>query len=194
LFLFVATPLLLFIFRSEIGRAFILLLIVAGIATYIFLKKREVRLFYSLEGIRVVLYRFLLLTPMIFLFAYFIDSERFLYLPLERPFVWIAIMFLYPLLSVFPQELIFRSYMFERYGAIFSGKNIVYMSAFAFGFMHIIFGNFIAFFMTIFGGYLFASTYYRSRSILLVSIEHALYGDVIFTSGLGYYFFTGAIK
>jgi CAAX protease family protein len=41
-------------------------------------------------------------------------------------------------------------------------------------------------------GLLFASTYERSRSTLLVSIEHALYGDVVFTVGLGSLFYSSA--
>jgi hypothetical protein len=37
-----------------------------------------------------------------------------------------------------------------------------------------------------------ASTYERSRSTLLVSIEHALSGDVIFTVGVGSLFYSSA--
>ena len=39
------------------------------------------------------------------------------------------------------------------------------------------------------GGLLFAATYERRRSTLLVSIEHGLYGDFIFTVGLGGLFY-----
>jgi len=43
------------------------------------------------------------------------------------------------------------------------------------------------------GGWLFGGTYRRSRSLGLVCLEHALYGDLIFTVGLGQYFFHGAL-
>ncbi|MEJ0010772.1 MAG: hypothetical protein WDN72_10060 [Alphaproteobacteria bacterium] len=33
----------------------------------------------------------------------------------------------------------------------------------------------------------------RRASLLLVAIEHALYGDFIFTVGLGHYFYEGAV-
>jgi hypothetical protein len=39
------------------------------------------------------------------------------------------------------------------------------------------------------GGLMFAATYERRRSTLLVSIEHGLYGDFIFTVGLGGLFY-----
>jgi hypothetical protein len=41
------------------------------------------------------------------------------------------------------------------------------------------------------GGLLFVSTYLRTRSLLAVVWEHALYGIALFTVGLGRYFVTG---
>ena len=41
------------------------------------------------------------------------------------------------------------------------------------------------------GGLIFAYRYTRTRSFLAVWLEHALYGDLIFTVGLGRFFFTG---
>jgi membrane protease YdiL (CAAX protease family) len=65
-------------------------------------------------------------------------------------------------------------------------------SAFAFGYAHIIFLNWIAVAMTTFGGFLFARDYTRHRSLSLVCLEHALYGCLIFTVGLGRFFYSGA--
>jgi hypothetical protein len=48
--------------------------------------------------------------------------------------------------------------------------------------------------LTFFGGYLFAYTYAKTRSLLLVSIEHALYGCLLYTIGLGRFFYTGFEK
>jgi membrane protease YdiL (CAAX protease family) len=39
--------------------------------------------------------------------------------------------------------------------------------------------------ITIIGGVIFAITFLRTRSLLLTSIEHALYGSWLFTAGMG---------
>ncbi|GBR19081.1 hypothetical protein AA3271_0383 [Gluconobacter japonicus NBRC 3271] len=64
-------------------------------------------------------------------------------------------------------------------------------SAVAFGFAHILFLNWIAVGMTLIGGVLFASDYSRHRSLTLTCFEHSLYGCLIFTVGLGRFFYTG---
>ena len=60
--------------------------------------------------------------------------------------------------------------------------------------MHIVFHNWIAILLTIGGGFLFASMYERTRSTLLVSMAHALYGNLLFILGLGTYFDNGTIE
>ena len=68
---------------------------------------------------------------------------------------------------------------------------MVIASAVAFGFVHIVFLNPIAVGLSVVGGVLFALTYLRTRSLLMAAIEHGLYGCLIFTVGLGRYFFHG---
>lgn len=64
--------------------------------------------------------------------------ERFLEIPLNRPYLWVMIMTLYPLVSVFPQEIIFRSLFFERYGNLFPSAWIaILVNGAAFGFGHL---------------------------------------------------------
>ena len=41
---------------------------------------------------------------------------------------------------------------------------------------------------------LFAVTYHQTQSLLMTSVEHSLYGCLIFTVGLGPYFFHGTIR
>ncbi|MEU4707697.1 hypothetical protein AB0G00_14815 [Nocardia salmonicida] len=41
-------------------------------------------------------------------------------------------------------------------------------------------------------GVLFATRYQRTRSLLTTSVEHALYGILMFTIGLGDFFYHGA--
>jgi membrane protease YdiL (CAAX protease family) len=108
----------------------------------------------------------------------------------RSPALWAAIMVLYPLLSVYPQELIFRAYFFHHYEPLFGGGwLIIAVSALAFGFVHIVFGNWLSVVLSTMGGVLFALTYQQSGSLLLASIEHALFGNFIFTIGLGQFFY-----
>ncbi|MCL4740666.1 MAG: CPBP family intramembrane metalloprotease [Phycisphaerales bacterium] len=120
------------------------------------------------------------------------DAESLFSLPRRRPELWATIMLLYPLVSVYPQEVIFRVFFFHRYAALFPRPStMVAASALAFGLVHVVFHNWIAVAMTLAGGLLFAATYARTRSALAVSVEHALYGCLIFTIGLGEHFYSG---
>lgn len=129
----------------------------------------------------------------------------FLYLKLERPDllfnfiraepkIWLIVMLLYPLVSVYPQEIIYRAYFFHRYQPLFPNPVVMILaSGLCFGLVHIFFFNAWALTLSTIGGILFAWTYHRSGSILFSSIEHGLWGDFIFTAGLGMYFYSGAI-
>jgi uncharacterized protein len=111
----------------------------------------------------------------------------------RAPLLWAAVMLLYPLLSVYPQELLYRAFFFHRYQPLFgSGWTMLLASAFAFGFVHIIFGNWLAVALCIVGGFLFAFTYQQSGSLLLACLDHALFGNFIFTIGLGQFFYHGS--
>jgi membrane protease YdiL (CAAX protease family) len=110
----------------------------------------------------------------------------------HRPGIWFMVMLLYPLFSVYPQELIYRAFLFHRYRDVFTMPwSRIAASAVAFGYMHMIFGNWQSVVLTVFGGLLFAYTYHRTKSLLMTSIEHALYGQLVFTVGLGSYFYGG---
>jgi len=137
-----------------------------------------------------LLLRFGLFSVVTLLSAWFLIPDQFLIIPRERPQLWVIIMIFYPLISALPQELIYRSFFFHRYQKLFeSGLMMIGMSAFLFGFLHIIYDNWVAVISTFLGGWLFSITYRKSNSLLLVSLEHALYGCIIFTSGFGSYFY-----
>jgi membrane protease YdiL (CAAX protease family) len=106
---------------------------------------------------------------------------------------WLLVMVLYPVLSVVPQEIIFRRYLFTRFEGMMSPTALWLVSGLGFGFAHIVFRNWVAPLLCAIGGLMFAQTYKRTRSLALVSLEHALYGDFVFTIGLGHYFFHGAV-
>jgi membrane protease YdiL (CAAX protease family) len=104
--------------------------------------------------------------------------------------LWLLVMILYPIFYVYPQELMYRAYFFHRFKPLFGGgASMVAASAALFGFVHINFGNWISVVLTTFGGFLFSMTYRRSGSLLLTCLEHAIFGDFIFTIGIGRYFY-----
>lgn len=111
----------------------------------------------------------------------------------QRPGLWAIIMVLYPLVSVYPQELLYRAFFFHRYQPLFgSGWPLLLASALAFGFVHIIFGNWLSVLLCILGGFLFSYTYQQSGSLLLTCLDHSIFGNFIFTIGLGQFFYHGA--
>ena len=115
--------------------------------------------------------------------------ERLFSLLRHRPGFWALVMVLYPLLSVYPQELLYRRYLFSHYRPLFrTDAMLVAVSALVFGWLHIIFHNTLACVFTLVGGVFFADTFRRTRSLWLTCLEHILYGQFIFTIGLGEYF------
>jgi membrane protease YdiL (CAAX protease family) len=112
--------------------------------------------------------------------------SAFLNLPRSNPLLWGLVMVLYPLLSVYPQGIIYRVFLFDRYRLLFGGGwGIVLVSALTFAFVHIVFRNFLAIALTVPAGLLFAVRYWQTGSLVVSSFEHALYGCAIFTIGLG---------
>jgi len=159
------------------------------------------------DNVRLVLHR-PFLPKLLFVFKLFLpaallmgayvamfESERLFSLPRRSPTLWIMIMILYPIFSVYPQEIIYRAFIFHRYHALFPSRwTMIVASSAAFGFAHIFFrmNPLLSIMLSFAGGIIFAATYARTRSLLMSAIEHALYGCFIFTIGLGHYFFTGA--
>lgn len=139
----------------------------------------------------LVIKRFVIFGFLILLFTYFFYEDKLFNFLLQKPDVYITVMILYPLLSVIPQELIFRKFFLFRYEFIFTSKMLIIINAAVFCFIHIIFANYIALFFSFIGGLLFIKTYLNTKSFTLVCIEHALYGDLIFTIGLGEFFYHG---
>ena len=89
--------------------------------------------------------------------------------------------------------MLYRSFLFHRYARILptDGARIA-ASAITFGLAHVIFPNWIAIVMTAAGGLLCAWDYARHRSLRVTGVEHSLYGRLIFTVGVGRFFYTGA--
>jgi membrane protease YdiL (CAAX protease family) len=118
--------------------------------------------------------------------------DRFLDFPMREPTIWLAVMVFYPVLAVYPQELLFRSYFLRRYAALFpSAISLTVASSVFFGWAHVGYGHAASIILSTIGGLFFADTFRRSGSLRLACLEHALYGDLMFTIGLGHLFYAG---
>lgn len=146
------------------------------------------------EAMKPVLIRWVFATLAMGLLCYFYAPERFLFLPQERPYVVLVLIFVYPIASALPQEFIFCSFFFRRYGTFFgTGLKMIIASAIVFAYAHVLFINWVAPTLSLIAGYIFARTYQQSKSLALVTIEHGLYGNSLFIIGLGWYFYGGAV-
>ncbi len=145
-------------------------------------------------ALKPILKRFAIAGVLMGLATWLLEPESLFSFVRTNPKLWMLVMVLYPILSVVPQEMIFRQFFCRRYASFFPQRSmLVIASGLAFGFAHILFHNWVAPLLCAIGGIFFARTYAARPSLLLVSIEHALYGCFIFTLGLGHYFYHGAI-
>ena len=114
------------------------------------------------------------------------NQENWFSLPRNSFNDWLMLLLLYPILSVMPQELIFRTYFFHRYKRIMPSKTVrIIVSASVFALAHIVYANVLAVLLAFLGGLLFSYTYAQSRSTSVCVIEHSLWGLWMFTLGLG---------
>ncbi|MDQ0316502.1 CPBP family intramembrane glutamic endopeptidase [Amorphus orientalis] len=137
---------------------------------------------------------FVPVAALVALVVWWVLPGRFLMLPRYMPELWLTIMIFYPLASAASQELIYRVLFFHRYEALFRGHLglMIAANAVLFGAAHILFGNWVAIVLTTLGGILFAWRYERTRSFWPVWLEHSLYGNLVFTIGLGRFLYSGA--
>ncbi|WP_088343302.1 MULTISPECIES: CPBP family intramembrane glutamic endopeptidase [Rhodomicrobium] len=155
--------------------------------------REHLRVGISLPVLASILAVFAVAGPAIALFAYHDVGDRFLRFPRFAYDTWIMVMILYPVISVTTQEIMYRVFFFHRYGALFAGdpQAGIMLNAVLFSFSHIVFQNLTTLVISFLGGLLFAWRYQSSRSYWALVLEHALYGNLIFTVGLGRYFYTG---
>lgn len=179
----------------------LLLVFAAGCAVYlVFDRSFDNERFYNRRAIRWRHVRHILLAFAIgaagmVVGVYFFQPSRLFHFPRQAPHFWLIIMMAYPLVSVYPQEVIYRAFLFRRYRGLFTREwTMVAASAAAFGYMHIMFGSWVSVALTLVGGALFAWTYSRTHSLLAAWFEHSLYGCAVFTVGLNQYFYHGTIQ
>jgi uncharacterized protein len=195
--LYIVLPLSFYLRIIPLEFMFIVLLAASVYALIILLQddKFHRRILWQLPDINYLLMvglRFLYAAIGLIILTYIFYPEWLFSFPLNRPYLWLLVMIFYPILSVYPQELLTRTFFFHRYAACFSNVHLmIWTNAWLFAFMHLVFAHWLVLGLSFIGGLLFAYTYHYSRSLMLVSIEHALYGNLLFTLGIGRLFYHG---
>lgn len=132
---------------------------------------------------------FAIISSVLILIIFIFDKENLFNLPKANPQIWIMLCIFYPLFSAYGQEIIYRTFIFYRYCKIFKSKlAFVVASSIAFSFVHIVYYSHISIILTFILGLYLTYTYLKTKSVLFSSILHGIYGDLVFTIGLGSYF------
>ena len=130
--------------------------------------------------------KFLIIALVTIGYMYIVDYDNLFVVVRFKPMLWAIILFVYSVFSVYPQELVYRTFFFQRYESLFrSNALFIMVNAALFSLAHIFFKNTLVMILTFIGGILFALTFKKTKSTLLVSIEHAIYGCWLFTVGMG---------
>ena len=127
-------------------------------------------------------------------FILWVNPEAFLSFPMKRTGMWGLVMLLYPVLSVLPQEIIYRVYIFEKiFPDPLQERLAILVSTVLFAWVHVVYAGYFAMLSTLVAGAVLGYGYCRGRrqqgALWAVLLEHSLYGMLIFTVGLGRHFF-----
>lgn len=189
---FLIVPLLVRFFYLPLGLNPLILLWVAAIVLF-WICREEIREGFQRPGRK----EFQLIAVMVVItfvasvsFVYFFDSIPVFNLIKERPLLFGMICVLYPIFSALPQELIFRFFFCKRYEDLFSTTvPFVLVNAFCFGYIHIIYMNWIAIGGCLIAGLFMAAFFHRFRNLSSAWVLHSLLGIVVFASGAGIHFY-----
>lgn len=156
---------------------------------------RELVDFSGLKGQGFLILGFTLVSALaLSLMVALLAPTRFLELPQERPALWLAILALYPWFSVLGQEILYRTLFFKRYGALFPNDAArIGVNAAVFAFAHLLFQSWVPMAVTFAAGLIFGWAYLRTFSFPLVFVLHWIGGGLVFTLGLGRFFYHGAV-
>ena len=196
-FIMVLFPVIIIIFNFQ--KFVIPIVIIASLISYFYLKKKHYKfkplIVIQKKQIKDIFIRFLLICFLTMLFSYLYLSKTFFIFPYYNFGLWLLFITIYPFISAFPQELFFRAFFFERYSFLFTNKNyLILTNGLIFAITHSIYLNFFVLILTFIGGIILAKNYYYNKSIFLVTVEHSLLGNFIFTIGLGHHFEYSNIK
>lgn len=192
LIIYLAIPLLFYLKYIPIHKLATLFLVFGYCLAILLINRNFKWSSFSLIGFKGwlgLLLRISIATVIILALTYFIIPNYLFVLPYTKPMYWLAIFFLYPIWSVIPQELIYRSFFFERYKVLFGNEKVMaVISAALFAFLHIVFHNWVAVLGSFVIGLIWSFAYIRHRSLLAVTVEHSIVGIILFTVGLGVFF------
>ena len=170
---------------------FLPLFLVFFLSLYL-LKKTSSFSFNSLK--KKIDWKFFFLISLVFVISGFfytmiLDRNLLFNLPKNYFFLWVAVMIFYPIFSVIPQEIIFRVLFFERYSCLFKNQFLyLILNSIIFAYIHLVFQNFHAFFITLITSPVFAHAYVN-KSFKTCFLTHTIGGQLVFTYGLGKYFY-----
>lgn len=190
LFIFILAP-ISFVLDFSIWIKLIIGVLGFGYILFVLLKieKNSLRMVKGLDWytfLKRVFFQLLIIAAISIAYVWFTDRSQLFVVMLEKSKLWIFILFFYSLFSVYPQELIYRTFFFQRYESLFKSKALlIFVNAIVFSLAHIFFRNSLVMILTFLGGIMFALTFNKTRSTIAVSIEHAIYGCWLFTVGMG---------
>ncbi len=190
LILFIGMPAVVLVpIHSGIRAAIILVAVVYAI--YMSRKDRivQTKALYAIPEYtywKVILMRTALLIGLTVVFMYFFHPENLFIVARKNIGMLVGISLFYSVFSVYPQEFLYRTFFYARYKHLFNNKSVmIFTNAILFSFAHIVFLNPLVLALTFVGGIVFSLTYQTTKSIMLTSIEHAIYGCWLFTVGMG---------
>ncbi len=132
----------------------------------------------------IIRFVFILIATVLFIYQF--EGEKLFNVITTKPWLWAWFSVVYILLSVIPQEFLYRTFFFSRYRELFPNKWIfMAVNCLLFSFAHIWLQSPIVLIFTLVGGLFYFITYRRTQSLLFVCIEHAVYGIWLFTVGFG---------
>ena len=186
-----AVILVKFFFSEQKIFVFLPLFLVFFLSLYL-LKKTPSFSFESLK--KKTEWKFFFLVSLVFAISGFfytimLDRNLLFNLPKNYFVLWVLVMLFYPVFSVIPQEIIFRVLFFERYSCLFKNQFMyVVLNSIIFAYIHLVFHNFHAFFITLITSPIFAYAYVN-KSFKTCFLVHTIGGQLVFTYGLGKYFY-----
>jgi len=117
------------------------------------------------------------------------EPDQLFNLPRANPWIFLAMCIFYPVFSAFGQEVIYRTFLFRRYGSIFPERwQFILASGITFSFVHIVYYDPVSMILTLIGGIYLAGVYWKTRSVLFTAVLHGMLGIMVFGVGLGQYF------
>ena len=124
-----------------------------------------------------------------------VAPEQLFELPRRSPQLWALVMVFYPLVSVYPQGILYRGLFFARYARLFGSEWGAWLAGAAvFSLAHLVFANVWAVLLTFAGGLFINRTYRKTGSLMASALEHAAYGQLVFTCGWGRFLYHGTVR